>query len=211
VLRDRTYYHYERKPVGEAVELLAELQNGFDFAIDVAYVSGTITKTLVLSYPRRGRITPLVWELRTNLGQLSQEVDAIRAANKVDALGAGEGDTMLIATAADTSQLASYPLLEDVVTFKDVSVTATLTAHAALAVKNLAKPVTRIPTLLAVQTNPDSGLGSFITGDSVQVKGSDGWISLDERMRVQSYEVKVDTEGREEVSVQLAQEDANVV
>jgi hypothetical protein len=210
VLRDRTYFHYERKPVAEAVEQLAGVQNGFDFAIDVAYVGTTITKTLTLGYPRRGRITPIIFELGTNIEGLTQEVDATRQANKVDALGTGEGDTMLIATAADPSALTLYPLLEDVVTFKDVSVINTLTAHAASALTNRAQPVTRLPTLLAVQVNPDAGLGNYITGDSVQVKAQVGWLGLDERMRIQGYTVTVDTEGRERVAVEFAQEEASI-
>jgi hypothetical protein len=210
VVRDRTYWHYERKPIGEAVEQLAAVEDGFDFAVDVAYEAGVIVKRLRLHYPRRGRITPLVWDLGANLEGLSQEVDAARAANVVDALGAGEGDSMLIATAADTSQLASYPLLEDTVSLKDVSGPATLQAHAALELANRARPATTLPTLLARQANPDTALGTFLEGDSVRVKASDGWVAVDARMRVQSYEVSVDQDGREQVAVAFAEEEASV-
>ena len=211
VLRDRTWYHYERKNLGEAVEQLAGVNNGFDFAVDVAYESGLIVKRFHPSYPRRGRITPLAWELGTNLEGLAQTVDATRQADLVDALGAGEGDGMLIATASDPAQLAPsgpYPLLETVVAYKDVSVMATLQSHAEVDLRNYKRPVTRIPTLLARSTAPDTALGTFITGDSVQVKGTDGWISADERMRIQGYEVEIDEDGKETVAVAFAQEEA---
>lgn len=210
VTRDRTYYHFERKNLGEAVEQLAAVAGGFDFAIEAVWVSGAVVKTLNLSYPRRGRITPLVFELGTNIEGLSQEVDATRQANLIDAIGAGDGDAMLIATAADTSQLAAYPLLEDVTSYKDVTVAATLQLHAASDLAVAKKPVMRIPTLLAVQANPDAGLGTYITGDSVQVRGSDGWLAVNERVRIQVIEVGVDTEGKETVSIQFAQEEASV-
>jgi hypothetical protein len=199
--------HYERKNIGQAVEELAAREDGFDFAIDVAYnAAGTIVKTLVLSYPRRGRSTPLVWELGTNLEGLGQDVDAFGAANLVDALGNSEGDSMLIATASDPGQLASYPLLEEVVTFKDVSVADTLQGKADLALAKQAEPVMTIPTLLARQAGPDTAIGTFTTGDTVLTRGDAGWLSIDELMRIVGYEASVDENGREVVSVALAQE-----
>lgn len=208
--RDRTYEHYERKNLAEAVEQLAAVRDGFDFAVDVAYEAGVITKRLRLGYPRRGRITDMVWELGTNLEGFSQDVDAGRQANQVDAFGAGEGDSMLIATAADTSQIGAYPLLEGVVTFKDTDTVAMLQAQAAMALTNLARPVAQVPTLLARQGNPDTGLGSFITGDSVRVRASTGWVDVDERMRIMEWSASVDQDGREQVSVAFAQEEATV-
>lgn len=208
--REETYWHYQRKPVGEAVEQLAARQDGFDFAVDVAYDgTGAIVKTFRLHYPRRGRITDVVWELGANLEDLTQAEDATAAANLIDALGNGDGDNMLIATAADTSQLAAYPLLEDTVSYTDVSVPATLQAHAALELQQRAGPVKTLPTLLARPAAPDTTLGSFIVGDSLTVKASDGWIEIDERMRIQSYEVSVNENGKETVAVTFAQEDAS--
>ncbi|MGH7895505.1 MAG: hypothetical protein ACREQL_12610 [Candidatus Binatia bacterium] len=209
--RDRVYRAYERQNIGEAVERLAAVDDGFDFAVDVAYEAGTITKRLNLAYPRRGRITPIVFELGTNIEALAEDVDAGRQANQVDALGNGEGDSMLISTAADTSQLATYPLLETVYSFKDVSVVANLADHAALALARTRRPVMTIPVLLAAQANPDAMLGTYIVGDSVTVRGSDGWISLDERMRIQAINVAVDGNGRETVGLQFAQEEASFV
>lgn len=211
VVRDQTWYSYERKNIGATVEEFAARAGGFDFAVDVAYDgTGTIVKTFTLGYPRRGRTTLLIWELGTNLEGLAQQFDATAAANQIDALGNGNGDSMLIASAADPGQLASYPLLEDTVTFKDVSVPDTLQGKAALALALQAKPQMTVPTLLARQSGPDTAIGTFIIGDSVQVRGSDGWISIDERMRLQGYDVTVDQEGRESVSVALAQESVTV-
>lgn len=211
VNRDRTYWHYERKPIGEAIEQLAAVEGGFDFAIDVAYDgTGLIVKTFRLHYPRRGRVTDVVWELGANLEDLTQAEDATGAANLIDALGAGEGDAMLIATAADTSQIGPYPLFEDTVSYKDVSVQATLQGHADLELRQRARPIVTLPTLLARPAAPDTTLGSFIVGDSLTVRGSDGWISVNERMRIQSYEVSVDENGKETVAVAFAQEDASV-
>ena len=212
VLRDRTWFHYERKNIGQAVEQLAAVEGGFDFGIDVAYDgTGTIVKTLRFGYPRRGRITELRWELGANLEDLTEVVDAQTAANSIDAIGAGQGDAMLIATAADPGQLSVYPLLEDTLDLKDVSVQATLQAHADLELVNRRQPVVTLPTLLARPASPDTTVGGFMVGDSLTVNGTDGWVSVDhERMRIQGYEISVDENGKETVSVAFAQEDATV-
>jgi hypothetical protein len=202
VLRDRTYYHYERKNLAEAVEQLAAVQNGFDFAIEAAWSGSSITKTFVPAYPKRGRRTNIVLELGVNIEGLSQDLDASNMANSVTALGAGEGDTMLIATVSDPSQLSAYPLLEATETWKDVSVFNTLDGHARSALTARSETLESIPMVLA-HPSPDVSVGSFITGDELSVRGNDGFISVDTIMRVQSYEVSVDENGREVTSLGL--------
>lgn len=205
VVRDRTYYHYERKNIGEAVEQLAAVQGGFDFNIDVGWVGGTITKTLQVQYPRRGRATAIVFELGSNIEGLDQEIDATRQANLLDGLGYGDGDAMLITTVSDLSRTPPYPILEDVVTNKDVRVSSTLQLMSLAELVSRATPVERLPTLLA-HAGPDTELGSFITGDTVTVRGRDGFLTVDEQMRITNYEVTVDENGREAVGLGLQSE-----
>src|SRR5690606_10808394 len=111
---------------------MAGLKNGFDFAITVTEpTEGDFVKTLHLGYPRRGRRTNLVFEQGKNVKLLDWAVDADRLENRVDAIGAGEGTAMLISTAQDTNMLTQgYPLLDGVVSHKDVSRASTLQGHA---------------------------------------------------------------------------------
>lgn len=200
--RDRTYNSWERKNIGEAIEQLAAVEDGFDFAIDVAYDSGgTITKTFRPSYPQRGRSTAIVFELGTNLRGLSQQINAAAQANLIDVIGSGDGAAMLIATVSDASVLATYPLLEDVVSYKDVTETGTLTAHGNAELAARATPVETIPTV--AQAGPDTGLGSYITGDEITVRGHDGYVDVDDRMRITQFEVTVDDQGGENVALGL--------
>jgi len=211
VTRDQTWYHYERKNIGLTVEQLAERANGFDFGIDVAYDSGgTIVKTLRF-WNRRGRVTPLRWWLGTNLEGLSQTVDASTSANLVDALGAGEGEDILIQTASDPSQLAAYPLREDVVTHKDVSQPGTLQAKASMALAAGRRPLSTAGPVLARQAHPDTELGGWALGDTINVRGADGWIDVDQALRIVAYEVSIAEDGRETVSVTLVPEDTTLV
>lgn len=200
--RDRTFNFWERKPIGEAVEQLAAVENGFDFAVDIEYAtSGAITRTFRLDYPRRGRDTSIVFELGANLGSFTQLVDARVQANQIDVIGSGDGAGMLIATVSDLSEVPPYPLLEDVLSYKDVTVLDTLTGHGNASLAARTTPVETIPTI--AQFGPDTGLGSYITGDEVTIRGDAGFIDLDQRVRIIEIAVKVDEESSEQVDIAL--------
>lgn len=133
-VRDRTYVAYEDKPLAEAIEQLSEVIDGFDFEIDVERTGDSYTRTLRLHYPRKGRVAAKsghVWTLGANMLLLDWPEDAQRTANSIAALGAGEGLSMLRSVQTDTTVLAlGFPLLEDSLSLKDVSVAATLNGHA---------------------------------------------------------------------------------
>lgn len=216
VLRDRTYYAYERKNIGDALQQLAEVDNGFDWAIDIAWVAGVPTKSLTLSYPRRGRIgtsTGLVFESGKNLLGYDITEDGTRSARSVDAFGSGDGTDMKISTATRTDLIdAGYPLTAETISHKDVVVQATIDAHALAAVN--ARAAT--PTFLDVQVAPDdvdAGLGHWIVGDDVLVNitddlfpvQADGTPGLRRYYRIIGYTVSVPSGGPETLSVTCGQ------
>jgi len=202
--RDRTYWYFERKNIYEALQQLADVDDGFDFAQDVSgSQAGGLSHQLTLSYPYRGRVTDLVFDSSKNVRLLNWNQDGLRMANLIAAQGAGEGDEMTQATAADPGKLATYPLLEDVTMHKDVAVQQTIIDHAAQDLRRQANPVEGVE----VEIDPDddtSGLGSFIVGDVVRVKVDDGFINIDKQMRVMGYTVQVNENGRETMNVRLA-------
>jgi ReqiPepy6 Gp37-like protein len=202
VARDRTYNNWERKNIGEAVEQLAAVEGGFDFAIDVDYDSGgSIIRTFRPEYPRRGRDTSIVFELGTNVGGFSQLVDATVQANNIDVIGAGDGSSMLIATVTDLTAVPPYPLLDDVLSYKDVTLVDTLEGHGNAALAARATPLETIPTI--AQFGPDTGLGSYIAGDEVTVRGDAGFIDVDQRARIIEISVKVDEQSSEQIDIAL--------
>lgn len=202
--RDRVYYSYEHRQIAEAISQLASVDDGFDFAIDYGGTQATgFTHTLTLSYPKRGRTTNLVFDARKNVRLLAWDQDGAGMANKVWALGAGEEYAMTQASATDTSKLASYPLLEEVVSYKDVTVQQTIIDHATQDLRIRREPVETV----SVEVNPndiDSALGSFIVGDAVRVIANDGFVDLDQFMRIMDYTVSVDENAAETVKIDLA-------
>jgi hypothetical protein len=220
VTRDRTFNKYELKPVGEAIEQLAAIENGFDFAIDANWNSttGALVKTFRPSYPRRGRNyanTGHVFQLGRNMTSFSWPSDGTRVANRVWATGNGEGDAMLITSATDTYQLQTlasggpgYPLLEATVSNKDVTVQATLDAQARTRLVSVSTPVV-LPEI-TVRADLDPVIGSYITGDACRILIPEGNPrfpdGLDTYRRIIGWDVSVTDDGLESVKLTLWEE-----
>lgn len=207
VTRDRTYYAYELKSVGEALRQLAAVDNGFDLAIDVAYSGGVPSKFLRLGYPRRGQIAARsgwVWEFPGNVQGYSWPEDATSQAITSWATGGGSGPGSLLASATSTAQLdAGYPLLEAVHSYGDVIDQTTLQSYATADAKALATPVT-IP-VLDVRGDLDPMVGSYITGDELRLRiaddrfpGTATSVGLDTTYRIVRIGVKPPGAGGEE-------------
>lgn len=214
VIRERTYYGYERKNIGEALSQLSAVENGFDWAIDISWVADVPTKNLTLSYPRRGRIagsTGIVFETQKNILDYTFLEDGSRSARTVDAFGSGDGQDMLISTSTDTALIdAGYPVTADSVSHKDVKIKATLDAHALSARRARAST----PTFLTLTVDPDdidAGLGHWIVGDDalvqitddnfpLQADGSPGYRAYH---RIIAWRVKVPDTGKDTLEVTL--------
>lgn len=211
VLRDRTYEGFELKDVLSALQQLAAVDNGFDFAIDVAYVAGVPTKSLRLNYPRRGQTaarTGWQWEFPGNIQSYTWPEDATTQAVRSWATGGGLGAGQLRASYTTTSSLdAGFPLLESKFAYGDVVEPATLQAHATADAKAMSLPVT-IPTLM-VRPDVDPTIGSYITGDEFRLRITDprfpapaaGGAGLDTVKRI--TRIKVTPPGQKEESVLL--------
>lgn len=221
VLVTQAYASYELKPVAEAVEALAKVDPGFDFAIDPSYnpSTGALVKTFRTQYPRRGRRsqqTGHVFEVGRNVISWSWPSDGTRMANKVWAVGRGEGSAMLLTSSADTSQITpissggpGYPLLEQTISATDVAVRSQLNALALARRKAVVTPVT-LPEI-TVRADIDPVFGSYITGDSCRFiippdttpRFPNG---LDTFFRIVGWDVSVSDDGAESVTLTLGNE-----
>lgn len=212
VLRDRTEWTADAaKNLGEAVEQLSEVQGGFDFSLDVVRSGDGYQRVLRLGTPRRGRIgTGLTWTLGHNLVALSGwPVDGSATANSWVGIGGDVDEVPLRADATDEGVLAAgWPLLEDVVTHKDVSVQATLDAHTAGALADARLP--RALPKAVVNGAMMPAVGSWIAGDDARLivePGTDPrWPDgLDVTVRVAGWRVPDPGTGPELVEVTFEQ------
>jgi hypothetical protein len=176
--RDATYNSYETKVVQDAVTQLSALEGGFDFSIDLVYdvnVAGGIRKNFRLWYPRKGSsflTTGLMWELPGAILDYTYPEDGSSCANDVVSLGSGNGPQMLISESADPNQVTQgYPLLEDVTSYKDVVVQATLDDHAKADVRARSGLIV-LPTF-DVRADVDPIIGSYSVGDEARFRITD--------------------------------------
>lgn len=214
VVRDRLpiAFGYERKNIGELLEQLAAVEQGFEYAVDVALVADVPQATFRCSYPKRGRTYGQTGMLLIRSGDNSGNLldydldeDAVELVTTVHAIGAGEGTDMLLSTQSDTSLIdGGWPLLEDVISLKDVSAKATLDSHARAHVKR--HGLTGMERW-GLRVDPDDvsvPFGSWIVGDEARVvvedderfpAGVNGEPGFDRVMRIVGQTVTVQDDG----------------
>lgn len=207
---ERSWFGYERKKIADIIEALTDNAISFDFDIEVTYdeVTNTFNKRLVLFHPNRGRRTDLVWEIGTHCELSEYLLDGTKQANSWHGIGAGEGDSMVLAQATDTNQIASptnpsgYPLLEEAFMAKDISRKATLKEYADARLEQR-----RFPQLMPnvfLRDTDQTRIGSFVCGDWVRLRGGDGFTVFDDKWtRIDSFEVSVSDEGKERTKVEF--------
>jgi len=204
VTRDRTYPWHDGKFIGEAIEDLTQLENGFDFDYVSSYDSnGEIETAFVTRYPSSGRETEIVFELGTNVSLVDFTEDGKGVVTQQRVFGAGFGQEVKTATASNGAAFASYPLIEGRSTYPDVVRQTTLDDYAAKALARGSEP----PTFITLQVFPDQipRMGSYEVGDRVKVTVDYGYLQLDlAPYRIVGHEVDVSQEGGEVSTVTLS-------
>lgn len=201
VLRDRTYYSYERKHIGTLIEQLAAVQNGFDFRLMPRWSSGpnsTLVVDFLVTYPPVGRATDIVFDLGA-VDFSTVTLDGTSLAFTVDAIGRGEGDSLPISTQTDSSLVIAYMALDDDISVSDVEDTATLAAYAQRRLLRGKAPIV-IPK---VQVGTE-WLGRFVVGDQVRVRAAMGLLQLDAMYRIVAYDFDLPANGPALVTLSLS-------
>lgn len=193
----KTYYNYELKSVYSALLDLSQATNGFDFNIACAYDgAGNPSKTLVLSYPRSGIVysssspTAPVFEFPAgNVVEYSLSEDGSLAAETIYALGAGNSDGKLIATASSTTNLsAGWPLLEDSINYSDISDATLLGNLATGRLNGVALPPQTLKLVIPPYVDPVFNGSTYKIGDDCRVRILDDRFptGLDQTYRITS-------------------------
>jgi hypothetical protein len=167
IVRKTNFYDYEVWTYGKVAENLVGYDDGFDYTIDVAYVSGTPTKQLlvnnVLGAP--ASTTHLAWDYPGGIKNYYWPENASDAATTVIGVGAGDGKAMLRSKAQKVQLLSpgGYPDLQEVYTNKDVSIASTLASQTKAYLNQKLVPIS-VPTF---EVNPEVGPGiaDFALGD----------------------------------------------
>lgn len=190
ILRDMTYYPFEHKFIGEAMEQLADSEEGFgfDWRPMFSIVDGKPKCDIFLSV-RQGIRRPYVLEFDYDPGNPNiMDFDAAalpRPVNSVFAAGEGEGDAMLRSHIVDAS--SPYPLYEGLISYKDVKQQDTLDAHANKHLERNHIPIATVKGELDQHATPK--YYEFIVGDTMRTRVFDGWLQYDDIYRVVQKDV----------------------
>lgn len=206
VHRDRTYVRNESKPLLETIEQLAAVNNGFDFMFRAAWESGAIVHRCLLQYPATGRVTDIVFEVGVNAAVLTYSEDGGDLANRMNMIGAGEGDDKVFAYTFRPGGLGPEELcLDGTSSHIDVSNYTTLLQHSAFELQRRGQPIRRLQLVLIPDVIP--ALGDFEVGDRVWARANRGWLRFDELFRIVEVAVSYG-DGDERVTLTLASAEA---
>ncbi|MFE2409840.1 hypothetical protein ACFXDE_16005 [Kitasatospora sp. NPDC059408] len=206
VVRDRSYWRYEWKGVGQMVEDLAQLKDGFDFRLDHFWQNGRIVNRFVFG-PPTGDPTDFVLEHGANCTVSGISADGTAITTEAVVTGAGDGADQLVSSWYDllheTDGSRRIPRLTSVQSRVDVTVPATLTAYAQQAIAEGSVPIV-IP---AVQLHPHAfpSVGDLQVGQLASVRAKVGdWPGHSGRFKVTEISHKVSDTGAAETRLALA-------
>ncbi|MBM7770623.1 hypothetical protein JOD54_000827 [Actinokineospora baliensis] len=199
VPRDRTYKQSERKPIGEAVEQLAAVSNGFDFSFTSEWDGRELWTWFRTHYPATGRERDITLEQGRSCDIPTATVGGTSVVTHAYAIGSGDGADQVAASAGTPSPI--FPRLEAVDTYGDVKEFPTLLAKAEQRVR-----LGRAPILLpTIDLHPGGvGLDEFDLGDALTVIGGYGLVPIDGRFRITDVAVSVDENSAESISLTAA-------
>lgn len=209
--RDRTYYWWEGKKAGEAIEQLAAVQDGFDFRYVTTRnpTTGGFDITFTTMYPTTGRETNHVFELGTNVSFVNYSSDGKGITTRWVGFGSGQGADTINTAAYDPGSFTtdgvsrSYQLFDDTASFPDILLADTLDEH----VNRLLAQSTTPNRLIVLNHYPgtEPQLGSYEIGDQCLVTANRGFVQINKELwRIVERRVSVDASGGEQVQITLA-------
>lgn len=218
IVRDRTYEADKGKRVGEALEQLALVQDGFEWSLEVGGLAGAVVWTLRLGYPYRGRVTSYRFDFddslpggasagSSNVRDYDQTESSRDVVTRFTAIGPGEGPAQLVEHVSDASSLGTRPLLEGDGSWLDVTEAETLREHANRELAVNGDAVASIGLQVRVDVEPE--LGTYDLGDVVGVgitaPFSGAWGEVDGLYRIIGRSVTLERDGAVVGAIDLAE------
>lgn len=169
------YRGVELKNIGEALEQLADRDNGFDFDVEPS------SRELRLHYPRKGsRKADLVWDERT-IRSFQRGIDSTAQASQMLGVGSTQGTTPVRASLQDAGAVSSYGLTQAIYSNNDVLVLATLQDHIRRELALFKKPA----EMVAVTVDTDEPeVFSYQVGDEGRLRWPSSYDPVNRFMRL---------------------------
>jgi hypothetical protein len=195
VLRNIAYSAIECKVLGDAIDELATMSNGFDYEV-------LPDMTWMTYFPDKGQDNGITFEFGKNISGMAWTLDASGMINQLTGIGTGSGPNSLKSVADDFILEGTYGLLQGSMTFSDIKQQGILDRVTGENLR-LVKTVRSQPQL-QVYTN-DPPFGSYGIGDVVTINAQDGFFNLQrEKHRIISIVVAVSNEGIDNIGLEFA-------
>lgn len=168
VAKSLTVKDFEFRSYREAMDTIANSDDGFDWTIDIARVDGVYTKTLRIGYPTLGAVNPLILYYPGEILNYWDNGSMSGYGTNIFGIGAGEGSTMLVQEVIHTDLIASgFPRFDVAASYKSISDPDLLTGLTVM-LANFRKA--GIPTItVELKGDLDPQFGSYGLGDAVRV------------------------------------------
>ncbi|MFI7691798.1 hypothetical protein ACIBQ6_22205 [Nonomuraea sp. NPDC049655] len=193
VTRDRTYLDSEGGTYGQRLIELAQVDGGFEWAIDLALVSGVLERQWRWGYPTLGQADPQHVLVDSAHGgdilEWQEEIDALRGATRWRARGssvstdASTSSVPLVSTVASaTAHLAAgWPRLDRTISYPTATLQATLNDYAAFWASRAPGALRVDQVTIALGANPT--LTPNHLGDTAMIKLDNEWHVRESRIR----------------------------
>lgn len=178
VVRSLTLNPWDLRTYGETIEEITSYDNGCDYTIQVAEVSGTPTKTLDLWYPRLGSAsittTNNVLDYPGNVKNYYYTENASEGNTKYFCAGDGDGKGKVIGTAEATTKMSvdGYPRLDKAFSAQGVTLVSTAQRKAQAAL--MYGPVPQEKWQFEISGGDVPRVGEYAIGDSFLVEIESG-------------------------------------
>jgi len=168
VPKDLTVKSAEFKKYRQAMDSIADGDDGFDWTIDIAKVDGVFIKSLRIGYPILGSNEPLILFYDGEITNYWNNGTMSGRATNIFGVGAGEGSTMLQQEVEHVDLLAAgFPRYDVALSYKDITdpaILISLTAQAAV-YRKAGVPIYTVE----VKGDLEPQFGSYGLGDAVKI------------------------------------------
>lgn len=169
VTRDLTIRSFEFKKYRQAMNSIADGDDGFDWTIDISESGGVFTKSLRIGYPTLGSLEPLVIYYDGEVTNYWNNGSMAGRATHVYGVGAGEGSTMLTQEVIHEDLIDNgFPRYDVALSYKEINDEALLISLVTQAAR-YRKAGVPIYTI-EVKGDLEPEFGSYGLGDAVQIR-----------------------------------------
>lgn len=192
-----TIYRFEKRNIGQLMEEVASLEDGFDYGVKLAWVNNAPQLTFTTFYPKRGsrKDIPLVYfgegKAGSNMVPQTTPISISEFAWRVHGVGRGDGYLTPESTKTNSASALVYPLFESTVSFPTIGKQSVIEEMTQAELDFRSDTITTL-TIDVNPNDPVAGPDTIEVGDELPVYIDEGWWQVDTYYRCNGVGVKLE-------------------